>query len=92
MHVPLNESSLTKVELQHLTYALCHYYFNWAGSIKVPAPCQYAHKIADFYVSSCLARKSKHQQGKPHNLSNQMAIVKSNCQTVTPLAKRLHFL
>ena len=59
MHVPLNESQLKKVEIQHLTFALCHYYFNWAGSIKVPAPCQYAHKIADFYVSSGLARRSK---------------------------------
>lgn len=57
MHVPLNESPLKKIELQQLSYALCHYYFNWAGSIKVPAPCQYAHKIADFYVSSGLARK-----------------------------------
>ena len=38
-YVPLNESSLKKIELQSLTYALCHGYFNWAGPIKVPAPC-----------------------------------------------------
>lgn len=24
-------------------------YSNWSGSIKVPAPCQYAHKIADYH-------------------------------------------
>jgi len=29
---------------------LCHYYFNWAGPIKVPAPCMYAHKIADLFT------------------------------------------
>jgi hypothetical protein len=49
-HVPKNDSDLTKLELQQLTFALCHFYFNWAGPIKVPAPCQYAHKIAEFYM------------------------------------------
>ncbi len=29
-----------------LTYKLCHSYFNVAGSISVPAPVQYAHKLA----------------------------------------------
>ena len=38
-HVPLNESALKKIELQQLSYALCHFYFNWAGPVKVPAPC-----------------------------------------------------
>ena len=48
--VPLNESQLKKIEIQQLSFALCHNYFNWAGPIKVPAPCQYAHKIAEFNV------------------------------------------
>ena len=50
-HVPLNQSTLAKIDIQQLTYALCHFYFNWAGAIKVPAPCQYAHKIAEFYMT-----------------------------------------
>ncbi|KAM7017829.1 piwi-like protein 1 isoform 2-T2 [Tautogolabrus adspersus] len=29
-----------------LTYKLCHMYYNWQGIIRVPAPCQYAHKLA----------------------------------------------
>ncbi|XP_078032612.1 argonaute 3 [Augochlora pura] len=31
--------------IQRLTYKLCHLYYNWPGTIKVPAPCQYAHKL-----------------------------------------------
>ncbi len=33
--------------LQRLTYALGHMYFNWPGHVKVPAPCQYAHKLVE---------------------------------------------
>jgi len=31
---------------QQLAYKLCHLYYNWMGTIRVPAPCQYAHKLA----------------------------------------------
>ncbi|KAK5647282.1 hypothetical protein RI129_002174 [Pyrocoelia pectoralis] len=33
-------------KLQRLTYKLTHMYFNWSGAVRVPAPCQYAHKLA----------------------------------------------
>lgn len=45
-----DEIGLPAHELQQLTYKLCHLYFNWAGTIRVPAPCQYAYKAA-FLVS-----------------------------------------
>lgn len=32
--------------VQRLCYKLCHLYYNWPGTIRVPAPCQYAHKLA----------------------------------------------
>ncbi|XP_035684511.1 piwi-like protein 1 [Branchiostoma floridae] len=32
--------------LQKITYKLTHLYFNWPGTIRVPAPVQYAHKLA----------------------------------------------
>jgi len=41
-----DSSGLKPDHLQKLTYKLCHLYYNWPGTIKVPAPCQYAHKLA----------------------------------------------
>ena len=37
--------------LQALTYNLTHLYYNWPGTLRVPAPSQYAHKLA-FLVST----------------------------------------
>jgi len=43
----INDSSGFKADhFQRLTYKLCHLYYNWPGTIRVPAPCQYAHKLA----------------------------------------------
>ena len=33
--------------IQLFTYKLCYMYYNWSGSIKVPAPIQYAHKLSN---------------------------------------------
>ncbi|XP_050084461.1 protein argonaute-3 [Anopheles aquasalis] len=32
--------------LQRLSYKLCYMYYNWPGTVRVPACCQYAHKLA----------------------------------------------
>lgn len=45
-HVVDDSSTLTADHLQQLAYKLCHLYFNWSGTVAVPAPCQYAHKLA----------------------------------------------
>ncbi|KAK0175566.1 hypothetical protein PV327_009306 [Microctonus hyperodae] len=42
--------------LQQTTFKLTHMYFNWSGTVRVPAPCQYAHKLA-FLVSQSIHRK-----------------------------------
>lgn len=57
--VPLNNSSLTPEDLKQLTFLLCHFYFNYGGAIKVPAPCQYAHKIAEFFKDIKITKQSK---------------------------------
>jgi aubergine-like protein len=45
-HVIFDNTRLEAHQLQQLTYKLCHMYYNWSGTIRVPAPCQYAHKNA----------------------------------------------
>ncbi|KAM3939929.1 piwi-like protein 1 [Leptodactylus fuscus] len=45
-NVVYDNSLLKPDHMQRLTYKLCHLYYNWPGVIRVPAPCQYAHKLA----------------------------------------------
>ena len=67
-----DNSGLQPNHLQKLTYKLCHLYYNWPGTVRVPvrfslslgvfnvsfwqAPCQYAHKLA-FLVGESLHRE-----------------------------------
>jgi aubergine-like protein len=53
-------SGLQPDHIQQLTYKLCHMYYNWSGTVRVPAPCQYAHKLA------FLMGKSLHAAPSPH--------------------------
>ncbi|XP_068617933.1 piwi-like protein Ago3 [Battus philenor] len=41
-----DDSGMTPDQCQRLTYKMCHLYYNWPGTVRVPAPCQYAHKLA----------------------------------------------
>lgn len=33
--------------IQKLSYRMTHMYYNWPGTVRVPAPVQYAHKLVD---------------------------------------------
>lgn len=57
-HVLTNETSFHIEVIQYLTFQMCHLYFNWTGTIRVPAPCQYAHKVA-FFQSQYLKTQVK---------------------------------
>ena len=41
-----DDANIKPDHLQRLAYKLCHLYYNWSGTIRVPAPCLYAHKLA----------------------------------------------
>lgn len=41
-----DESSMQVDHHQLMAYKLSLLYYNWSGSVRVPAPCQYAHKLA----------------------------------------------
>lgn len=41
-----NSTNMTPDQVQRFSYTLTHLYYNWPGTIRVPAPCQYAHKLA----------------------------------------------
>ena len=44
--VVANQMALDADKLQRLTYRMTHLYYNWPGTVRVPAQCQYAHKLA----------------------------------------------
>ncbi|XP_050410256.1 piwi-like protein 1 isoform X1 [Patella vulgata] len=51
-----DETGLQPDHMQKLSYKLTHLYYNWPGTIRVPAPCQYAHKLA-FLVGQSLHKE-----------------------------------
>ena len=53
-----DSTNLYPDHMQRLAYKLTHLYYNWAGTIKVPAPCQYAHKLA--YVTGTAVHEKPH--------------------------------
>lgn len=48
-----NNSGLNKDKLEILTYKFTHLYYNWSGTTRIPAVCQYAKKLA-FLTSQSL--------------------------------------
>merc|ERR1712112_655730 len=52
-NVVKDTSGLKPDHIQAQTYKLTHLYYNWPGTVRVPAPCQYAHKLA-FLVGESL--------------------------------------
>ncbi|XP_057371400.1 piwi-like protein Siwi [Daphnia carinata] len=41
-----DQTGITPDIHQRLAYALTHLYYNWPGTLRIPAPIQYAHKLA----------------------------------------------
>ena len=45
-NVVYDTTGLSQDVFWQLSYSQCYNYFNWNGSVRVPAPVQYAHKLA----------------------------------------------
>ena len=45
-NVIYDKIALSPDHLQILTQKLCHMYYNWSGTVRVPNVCQYAHKLS----------------------------------------------
>ncbi|KAI0979118.1 hypothetical protein GJ496_007482 [Pomphorhynchus laevis] len=60
-NVILDECQFSMDFIQDMTFKLCHMYFNWTGPIRVPAMCQYAHKLA-FLVGTCMSGEPSAEQ------------------------------
>lgn len=58
-NVLFDTCGLTSDHLQRITYKMTHLYYNWSGTVRVPAPCQYAHKLA-FLAGQSLHREPHH--------------------------------
>jgi len=63
-NIILDESGWTPDRHQVLTYKLTHLYYNWPGTVRVPAPCRYAHKLADLVGGSLKEEVNKELTGK----------------------------
>jgi len=46
-YVVIDNGSMQLDMIQKVAYALSHMYFNWTGTVKIPAPCQYARKLGE---------------------------------------------
>lgn len=52
-----DDSNFAPDILQRLSYKLCFLYYNWPGTVRVPACCQYAHKMA-YLIGQSVKRSS----------------------------------
>lgn len=55
-----DDINLPPERMQVFTYKMTHLYYNWPGTVRVPAPCLYAHKLA------YLVGESIHKPPSPH--------------------------
>lgn len=68
-YIVLTETGTLKPEHhQKLAYKMTHMYFNWCGTIRVPAPCQYAHKLAYLTGQSIRQQASERLEDKLYYL------------------------
>lgn len=63
-----DDTGLNAFKHQVLAFKLCFLYYNWAGTVRVPAPCQYAHKLAKLCGENLLGVPNVNLDDKLHFL------------------------
>jgi len=58
-NVLYDSNNLNADKIQRLTFKQCHLFYNWSGTVAVPAVCQYARKLAEF---TAIALKAEAKQ------------------------------
>jgi len=55
-----DDAQIPRDALQQFTFAMCHLYYNFDKSVRVPAPCQYAHRLA-FLIGRSVHRNADNE-------------------------------
>lgn len=58
-NIVYNNSGLPKDKIEILTFKFTHLYYNWSGTTRIPAVCQYAKKLASLTSQSLHAPSHK---------------------------------
>uniref|UniRef100_A0A0K0DAK6 Piwi domain-containing protein n=2 Tax=Angiostrongylus cantonensis TaxID=6313 RepID=A0A0K0DAK6_ANGCA len=59
-----DDTGLSPDDHHRLAFKLCHLYYNWQGTVRVPALCQYAFKLASMMSQSVHGEVNKELRGK----------------------------
>ncbi|KAK6732202.1 hypothetical protein RB195_016529 [Necator americanus] len=63
-NVIYDDTNLAPDRHHKLAFKLCHLYYNWQGTVRVPAPCQYAHKLAFLVAQTIHKEANEHLRNK----------------------------
>lgn len=61
INILYDDIGIPAIKVQKLTFTLTHLYYNWPGTVRVPAPVQYAHKYAQLIGDSVHAGVDIHE-------------------------------
>merc|ERR1712140_31788 len=80
--VVYDDSQFKPDVMQKLAYALTHMYFNWPGNVKVPAPCQYSHKLVELV--------GDHLHNKPSDIERKAVLSIKSSRSQQAVLSGLH--
>ena len=65
-YVIVSDTSSLKIDhIQQITYRMTHMYYNWPGTVRVPAPCQVGYILSCVYTF--VLKSLRHVEQKDDN-------------------------